>query len=173
MGRRFLASLCAVMLVSKSAQALEMSGGVGVGGILIGTDPRIAVTPHAGISWRFESGFALSADNLLNILPAVDSLGVGVYNQTSVTIGHAWKKTDLRIGPSLSIYSTPVCARGFCGRVIGLGPGGHAQVNVYIAEPLGVSVSANLDWVGGSSLALPGGVAAMVMIGPVLRWNSK
>jgi hypothetical protein len=38
---------------------------------------------------------------------------------------------------------------------------------------MGVSVRANIDWVGGRSLVLPGGVAAMVTAGPVLRWISK
>ncbi len=168
-----LASVCVVVLVPTPAQALEISGGVSVGGILIDSDPRIAVTPHLGVQWRFVGGFALSAENLLNILPASNSLGIGIYNQTAVGIGYAWEKTDLRIGPSLSMYSTPACAYGYCGRAVGLGLGGHVQGNLYVAGPLGVSVSANLDWVGGSSFVLAGGLAGMMMIGPVIRWDTK
>ncbi len=144
-----------------------------MGGILIGVDPRIAVTPHVSVQWRLGSGFALSAGDLLSILPAANSLGIGVYNQTAVGLGYAWEKTDFHLGPSLSIYSTPACTSDYCGRVVGLGLGGHAQGNVYLAGPLGLSVSANLDWVAGSSLVLPGGLVAVVTIGPVLRWNTK
>ncbi len=168
-----LASVCVVVLVPTSAQALEISGGVSVGGILIGPDPRIAVTPHLGVQWRSEGGFALSAENLLNLLPAANSLGIGLYNQTAVGIGYAWEKINLRIGPSLSLYSIPACTIGYCGRAVGLGLGGHVQGNLYVLGPLGVSVSANLDWVAGSSFVLAGGLIGMVMIGPVLRWDTK
>jgi hypothetical protein len=40
-------------------------------------------------------------------------------------------------------------------------------------RPLGVSVSANVDWIGGRSRVLPGGLAAMIVAGPVLRWSAK
>lgn len=144
-----------------------------MGGILLGPAPRLAVTPHASTSWRFASGFALSAHDHVNILPAVNKLGIGVYNQTSIAVGYAWDAGNLSVGPSLSIYSMPACAAGLCGRVVGVGPGAHAQLNVYLAGPLGVSVSANLDWIHGISLVLPGNVAAMVVAGPVFRWVSK
>ncbi len=166
-------SVCVLALVPTSARALEVSGGVSVGGVLIGTDPRLAVTPHVSVQWRLEGGFALSAENLFNLLPAANSLGIGVYDQTAVGLGYAWAKANLHIGPSLSIYSIPACTSVYCGRVVGLGLGGHAQGNIYLVGPLGVSVSANLDWVGGSSFVLPGGLVAMVMIGPVLRWDTK
>lgn len=144
-----------------------------MGGILIGTDPRIAITPHVSAQWRLDGGFALSTENLLNILPAVNSLGAGLYNQTAVGFGYAWEKANFHIGPSLSIYSTPVCASTYCGRVAGLGLGGHLQANLYLVGPLGASVSANLDWVGGKSIVLAGDLVAMVTIGPVLRWDTR
>lgn len=169
----FCLCVCVIVAVPAPAQALEISGGVSVGGILIGPDPRLAVTPHVSISLGLASGFALSAHDLLNILPAVNKLGVGVYNQTSVAIGYAWGAGNVSIGPSLSFYSIPACAAGLCGRVVGMGPGGHAQMNVYFAGPLGVSVSANLDWINGISLVLPAGVAAMVIAGPVVRWSPR
>lgn len=172
MRRIFFACLCACALVPTSAQALEFSGGVSVGGMLIGPDPRLAVSPHAAVSWQFGSA-SLSVDDHLNLLPAVNRLGVGVYNQTSASIGYAWKAGKLSIGPSLAIYSMPACsaALALCGRVLGVGPGGHAQIDVYFAGPLGVSVSANLDWIGGVSLLLPGSVAVMAVAGPILRWS--
>jgi hypothetical protein len=59
------------------------------------------------------------------------------------------------------------------GRVVGVAPGGHAQVDTYFAGPLGVTVSGNMDWIGGRSAVLPGGIAAMLVAGPVLRWSDK
>lgn len=112
-----------------------------------------------------ESGFLFAVHDLFSILLAVNKDGVGVYNQTAAAIGYAWDNGNLSASPSLSIYSMPACGVDLCGRVVGLSPGGHAQANVYFAGPWGVSVSANLDWIGGKSLVLPGGVAAMVVAG--------
>lgn len=114
------------------------------------------------------------AHDLLSILTPVNKAGIGFYNKTSITIGYAWEKVNLSAGPSLSVYSMPACGVTLlCGRVVGVAPGGHAQGEVYFAGPLGLSVSANLDWIGGRSLVLPGGIVAMAVAGPVLRWRSK
>ncbi|MBK8252628.1 MAG: hypothetical protein IPK82_08160 [Polyangiaceae bacterium] len=156
-----------------TAHAAEVSGGVSMSAVLIGAEPRIAITPHLSVLWPLEVNFTLAISDFLNVLPAVNMLGVGVYNQTSIRFGYAVQNLDFQIGPSLSAYSTPACNQGYCGRVVGIGPGGQAQVDFYFFGPLGVSVSANVDWVGGRSLVLPGGVAAMIRLGPVLRWNSK
>jgi hypothetical protein len=99
--------------------------------------------------------------------------GIGVYNHTTITIGYAWENVNFSAGPSLAIYSMASCGRFFCGRVAGLAPGANARADLFFTGPLGVSLSANVDWVSGSSLVLPGGVAAMVVAGPVFRWNSK
>lgn len=167
---RFVLVLIAVPM---TAEAFEVSGGVSLGGIVAGTVPRLAVSPHASLAWRMESGFLLAAHDLLSILPSINKDGAGVSNQTSVALGYAWEKGDFSVGPSLSIYSMPACGATLCGRVAGLSPGGHGQATVYFAGPWGVSLSANVGWVGGRSSVLPGGVAAMVVVGPVLRWSSK
>jgi hypothetical protein len=60
-----------------------------------------------------------------------------------------------------------------CGRVAGVALGGHAQADVYFAGPLGISVSASVDWSGGRSRLVPEGVAVMVVAGPVVRWRPK
>ncbi len=175
-GRRITwAALCVPVLVAAPlpAEAFEISGGVSMGGILAGTVPHLAASPHAGISRRLESGLLFAAQDQLNILMATNKDGVGVYNQTSIALGYASDKGNFSAGPSLSIYSMPACGATLCGRVVGLSPGGNMQANVYFAGPWGVSVSANVDWIGGSSLVLPGGVAAMVVAGPVFRWSSK
>jgi hypothetical protein len=46
-----------LLVVPLPAGAYELSGGVSMGGILAGTVPHLAVSPHAGLSWRMESGF--------------------------------------------------------------------------------------------------------------------
>jgi len=175
MYRPFFACLCAcaLLVISSPAEALEVSGGVGLGGVLIGPDPRLAVSPHLAMSWRLGSGAALSAYERLNLLPAATRLGIGIYSQTSAAIGYAWDAGNLSIGPTLSIYSMPACGAVLCGRVVGVGPGGHAQIDVYFAGSLGVSVSANVDWLGGSSPVLRGSVAAMILAGPVFRWSPR
>jgi len=140
---------------------------VSVGGIQVGTDPELAVSPFASLLWRTESGFLLEAHNMFSILP--DDRSVGVHDRTSVTLGYVWDKGNVSLGPSLSFYSMPACGVAFCRRVTGAAPGGHAQTDWYFAGPLGVSVSANVAWYEGSSLTLPGSVAVMVTAGPILR----
>jgi hypothetical protein len=158
------------VIVPMPAGALELSGGVNMGWIFAGTEPRLVLGPHAGLSWRLESGLLFVAHDLVGILPPIGKGGVGVYNQTSAAVGYASKNVNFSLGPSLSIYSMPACNKTLCSRVVGVAPSGHAQANLYFAGPLGVSVRANVDWIGGRSLVLPGSAAAMVVAGPVLRW---
>jgi hypothetical protein len=179
LGRRVLwvapLILVLVLVMPASARAFEFSGGVSVGGFQAGgTLPRLTVTPHVGVSWRRENGFVFVVHDLFSILAPVNKAGLGVYNKTSLTIGYAWEKANVSAGPSLSVYSMPACGVSLlCGRVVGVALGGHAQADVYFAGPLGVSASAGVDWIGGRSLVLPGGVAAMVVAGPVFRWRMK
>jgi hypothetical protein len=155
------------------AEALEITAGVNAGGFLAGAVPHLAVSPNAGISWSTESGVTLAAHDALSILPPMNGTGLGVYNHTTISIGYAWDNVELSAGPSLAIYSMASCGSFFCGRVAGLAPGANARADLFFTGPLGVSLSANVDWVSGSSLVLRGGVAAMVVAGPVFRWNSK
>ncbi|WP_272458770.1 hypothetical protein [Polyangium jinanense] len=115
----------------------------------------------------------LAVDEMCSILPSTNELGIGVYNHTSVAVGYASQQGNFSLGPSLSLYTMPACGVTLCGRVAGVAPGARAQADVYFVGPLGVSVSAAVDWVGGRSLVLPGGMAAMVVAGPVLRWGAK
>jgi hypothetical protein len=173
-GRRIpWAVLFVVVGVPMPAWAFEVSGGVSLGGILAGTVPHFAVSPHAGLAWRIQSDVLFAVHDLCGILLPINKTGAGVYNQTSVAVGYVWEKGNFSAGPSLSLYSMPACGIRLCGRVAGVAPGAYARTNVYVAGPLGVSVSANVDWVGGRSLVLPGGVAAMVVAGPVLRWSAQ
>jgi hypothetical protein len=167
------AALFVLVVAPRPAGAVELSGGVSVGGFLAGTVPHLAVSPNAGIAWSMESGFMFAVHDAFNILPPTSGTGLGVYNQTSISIGYASENANFSAGPSLAIYSMASCGAFFCGRVAGLAPGGSAQASLFFSGPLGVSLSANVDWLGGSSVVFRGGVAAMVVAGPVFRWNSK
>lgn len=154
------------------AEAFEVNGGVTLGGVVAGSKPRLAVTPQVGLLWRTESRFLFAVHEMFSILPATNKHGVGVYNRTSAVLGYAAENMNVSAGPSISIYSMPACNTvAVCARVVGLSPGIHAQANVYFAGPLGVTVSAGVDWIGGSSRVLPGGVAALIVAGPVVRWT--
>jgi hypothetical protein len=167
------AALFVFIVAPTPAEALEITGGVNVGGFLAGAVPHLAVSPNAGISWSGDSGLMLAAHDALSILPPMNGTGLGVYNHTTIAIGYAGENLNFSAGPSLAIYSMASCGGFFCGRVAGLAPGANARADWFFSGPLGLSLSANVDWVSGSSLVLPGGVAAMVVAGPVFRWNSK
>ncbi|WP_437829342.1 hypothetical protein [Sorangium sp. So ce1153] len=160
-------------VVPTQAGASELSAGVSLGWIQAGTAPRLAVGPHAGISWQMTREVVFRVHDLCSVVPPIQIGGAGVYNHASVELGYAWKSGDVSAGPSAAIYIMPACGSALCGRVAGMAVGGHAQTNAYVAGPLGVSVSANVDWVGGSSLVLPGHLSVLVVAGPVLRWSVK
>jgi len=85
-------------------------------------------------------------------------------------VGRTWEKRNLRFGIALPAYSMLGCRGKLCGRVVGVGFGGYAQGNFFFAGLLGASFAVNVDWLGGSSEILPGGLAAMAVAGPVVRW---
>lgn len=159
-----------VTMFAAQAAALEVNGGVGVGAIQVGSDPALAVSPFAGVLWRTESGFLVELHNMLSVLPGSR---VGLHDRTSATIGYRWKTGNFSVGPSLSVYSMAACVAAVCRRVDGLAPGGHAQADWYFIEPLGVSVSGNFAWYGGTSVVLADNAAVMVTAGPILRWETK
>ncbi|WP_434042448.1 MULTISPECIES: hypothetical protein [Sorangium] len=161
---------CALVVDPSPAKAVELSGGVSVGGIQIGADPKLAVNPFAGLLWRREREFLLEVHHMFSILPGER---VGAYDRTAVALVYAWKTGKVSLGPSLSVYWMPVCGIAICTRVVGIAPGGHAQTDWYLSEVLGVSVSANLDWVGGSSRVLRDNSVAMVTAGPVWRFSGE
>lgn len=132
------ASLVLILVVPIPAGAVEVNGGLSGGVFQAGSIPRLTMTPHADISWRKDSGFLFAVNDLFNILAPVNKAGTGVYNKTSISIGYGWKNVDGTLGPSLSIYSMPACGPTFlCGRVVGVSPGGHAQINIYFVERWG------------------------------------
>jgi hypothetical protein len=161
------------LVVSTPARAFELHSSVNVGGVVAGTVPRFAVSPMVGVSWRTDSGFTYGVHDLFCVLPPFGTSSVGVYNQTAASVGYASKESSISAGPSLSVYSMPACGPALCGHVTGLALGAHARITRDIAGPWGVSVIVDVDWIGGKSLVLHGGFAAMVVAGPVLRWSNQ
>ncbi|WP_437655155.1 hypothetical protein [Sorangium sp. So ce1182] len=170
LGKIGLLCVGSLVVVPAPAQALEFHGGVSVGGIQIGAEPRIAVSPFAGWLWRSEGDFRLEVHNMLSIVPWA---GVGVYDRTAITLGYTTETTTVSLGPSLAIYSMPVCGAVICNRVVGVAPGGRAQYDWYFADALGVSTSIHVDWAGGSSRVLPGSLVVMLTTGPIWRFEIK
>ncbi|XXT21532.1 hypothetical protein WME94_08205 [Sorangium sp. So ce429] len=160
-------------VVPMQAEASELSAGVSFGWIQAGTAQRLAVGPHAGISWRIERDLLLKVHDLCSVVPPIQVGGAGVYNHTSIAVGYAWKSGDFSAGPSAAMYFMPACGDTLCGRIAGMAVGGQAQLNAYVAGPVGVSVNTNVDWVDGRSLVLPGHLLVLVVAGPVLRWSVK
>jgi hypothetical protein len=169
-GKVCLLCACALAVVPAPAEALEVSGGVSVGGIQVGTEPKLAVSPSVGWLWRREKDFRIEVHNMLSIVPGAR---VGVYDRTAVTLGYVTKTGDVNLGPSLAIYAMPVCGVVLCDTVVGLAPGVRGQSNWFFAGRLGASVSANADWAGGSSRFLPGSWVVMVAAGPVWRFGGE
>lgn len=171
-GRVFLGLWCACVagLASLRAQALEVNGGVSVGGLQVGTEPKLAVSPFVGVAWHSESGFSVSLHNMFSVVVASR---VGVHDRASAALGYAWNTGDFSVGPSMSFYSLLVCGALDCRRVEGAAPGAHVQVDWYFLGPLGASLSGNVAWYGGASSVLPGSVAVMATAGPILRLEAK
>jgi hypothetical protein len=174
-GQAAFVLLGGVLLVAapRSAEGLEVNGGVNVGGILAGMKPRLAVSPHVGIWWGTESGFLLAVQETPSILPAMNDHGPGLYNQVSAVVGYGWRDYKITAGPALSIYSMPACNLTNCSRVVGISMGGHAQLDAYVAGAFGLSANVSVDWIGGDSVVLPGGVVVTAAAGPIFRWSAQ
>jgi hypothetical protein len=163
--------VCALLLGATSASAQEISGGVGVAGVMAGTSPRGAVSPHVGVLWRTNGGLLFAVHDSCSVLPEVDRFGLGVYNTLSFAIGYASATTQLAAGPALSVYSLPMCGPEWCGPANGIAAGGSARATVYFAGALGVSASAGVEYM--NNQLLPGGIATTFIAGLVLRWSAK
>lgn len=170
----FCALLFSILLgAPRSAAAFDVNGGISAGGMLAGIVPRLALSPHAGVAWRWESGLLLEVHGACVLLPVGSRLGIGFNGQASAAIGYASERGTVSAGPSLSLYSMPACGHALCGRVVGLAPGVQAEASYYLGGGFfGLSIQANIAWMGGQSEVWSGGVAAMVVAGPVLRWRS-
>ena len=169
-GKVGLLCACSLVVAPAPALALEFSGGVSVGGIQVGTEPELAVSPFVGWLWRRDERLP---DRSPQRAQHRSRAGVGVYDWTAFTFGYATKTGYVSLGPSLSVYMMRVCGAVICDRVMGVAPGGRAQSDWYFAGRLGASTSVNVDWAGGSSRVLPGSMVLMVTAGPIWRFGGE
>lgn len=158
-----------VFCVPVAALATEVQLGVSVGGMIAGTVPHLAVSPHGGVGWRFGESFRLGLRDMLSILPAVDPHGVGIHDQVSVSVGFAWDGGEIGVGPSLAVFSVPVCGQSLCARLNGLTAGGGVQASAYFAGFLGASARLDVEWMNGAGDVVPASIVAVLVAGPVFR----
>lgn len=160
----------ALACVPTSAQGVEIGLGVSVGGMVAGSAPRLAISPHGEADWRL-GRFVLAIHGMLSLLP--DDHGLGVVGQLSPAAGIAWEWGDVRLGPSLAFFSMPMCGLEVCARMNGVAPGGSAQASVHLGGPLWLAANGSVDWVDGVAGILPARVVGMAVAGPVLRWDLR
>lgn len=156
-----------------SAEAFDLRGGVGFGGMLASNQPRLAISPHVAVSWTSEGGPMFAIREMLSFIPATSKDGMGIYSRTSADVGYSTSMMDLSGGPSISLYSMASCRNLLCGRANGLAVGGHVEASFFLLGPFGLSASASVDWITGGSLVMSEGIAAMIVAGPVIRWTRK
>lgn len=125
------ATLLAFVLsvVPMQADASELNAGINFGWLQAGTATRLAVSPHAGISWRIKNDLLLGLRDLLSVVPPIQIGGAGIYNSIILAVGYSWENGDLSAGPSVAVYFMPACGRALCGHVAGVAAGAHAQAN--------------------------------------------
>ncbi|AUX25597.1 uncharacterized protein SOCEGT47_061450 [Sorangium cellulosum] len=115
------------LLVPTPVEAYDLSAGVSLGWLQAGTVPRLAVGPHAGITWPIQRDIVFTVHDLCTFLPPTPEGGPGVYNQISVDVGYAWKDGNVSAGPSVAFYVMPACGVSLCGLVGGLAVSAHAR----------------------------------------------
>ena len=164
---------CNLLSAPSTARAAEGNLGVSVGGLVLGTSPRLAVSPHGSAAFLVGNSFRAAVHDMFSILPAIDPHGVGVYNHLSATAGLVWRSGNLNFGPSFAVFSMPACGITLCARLNGVAPGGTVHGSWYFAEPFGVSARLNVDWITGFGNVLPPGVVAVIVVGPVFRWGAR
>jgi hypothetical protein len=119
----------------------------------------------------------LTVIDTMMLLPTSQDLGIN--NQTSIGGGYHAEAFAITIGGMLAIYRAFSCGtssfdnRRRCGHVAGFGPGGYAQLNIFLQQKLGFSVRGSIAWQTGDSLVPSHEVAWSVVTGPVLRWDSE
>lgn len=158
------ASVC----VPASASAAEWSAGVGMGAVQVGTAGYFGGGPQLGLTLGGPSGPVLVVRNLLLLLPAGDSIGVD--NQITIGGGFSTDRFMMAAGGLLAIYRIPTCGVRLCGPVLGIGPGGFAQLDIFVKPPFGFTARGTVAWYGGASLVPSNDLAWSATTGPILRW---
>jgi hypothetical protein len=75
-------------VVPTQADGSELSAGISLGWLQAGTATRLAVGPHAGISWRIRNNILFHVHDLFSAVPPIQIGGTGVYNITAAALGY-------------------------------------------------------------------------------------
>lgn len=175
---RRVCSLVAVafLMTPGRSRALEIRAGGSLGAMYHGSAGYLGIGPQLGLLFRPFPGAAFSILDTLLFLPT--SHGLGVNNQISVGGGYGGERFTVTLGGMLAVYRAFTCGtsqvdgRTRCGTVVGLGPGGFAQVEVFVKERLGFMLRGTIAWQGGDSLLPASELAWSGLAGPVLRWDT-
>lgn len=160
--------LASLFCVPMPASGAEWSAGVGMGAVQVGTAGYFGGGPQLGVTFGGPSGPVLAIRNLLLLLPAGDSIGID--NQITVGGGFSTAHLTMTAGGLLAIYRIPTCGVRLCGAVLGVGPGGFAQLDIFVKPPFGITARGTLAWYGGASLVPSDDLAWSATTGPILRW---
>lgn len=162
--------LVVCILLARCAHAADYTAALSVGGVYAGRRLVPAITLQPGFWWRSESGWLVGAQEMLHLLPAGNPSAFGVYNHLTFGVGRAWESVNFTLGIAFPAYFMLACDGTLCSRVAGVGIGAYGQARFFFASPLGLSVSTTVDWLDGTSLALPSNLAVLGVAGPVVRW---
>lgn len=177
-GKRLCSLVAAAVLVTPGQLwALEIRAGASLGAMQHGTAGYFGAGPHLGFLVRQSAGTAFSILETLLFLPT--SHGLGVNSQVSVGGGYGGERFTVTAGGLLAIYRAFTCGRSNldsrtrCGTVMGIGPGGFAQMDYFVQERLGFMLRGTIAWQGGDSLLPASELAWSALAGPVLRWGNE
>ncbi|XYH95639.1 hypothetical protein ACMHYB_48870 [Sorangium sp. So ce1128] len=67
-----------LVVAPTQGEASELSAGVSLGWMQAGTAPRLAVGPHAGISWHITGEVLFKVHDLCSVVPPIQIGGAGV-----------------------------------------------------------------------------------------------
>lgn len=175
MRRKITACVAACLLLHAATGAAQrrIDTGIGVGTLQVGTGPgAFAISPHVGIDWR--SGvWSIGAHYTALLIP--ERSGMGHTHQLLLGGGGELFQTGARVmlGGSATAYRIVACGVEVCGPVLGIAVGAHARIDYSIKGPLGLSASGGVDWFGGRSAALPGGLAVTITVGPSVTFGER
>jgi hypothetical protein len=112
------------------ARAGELEGEVGLGiGVTAFGGRRstggFTLMPSGSIGWRFAEWGSLRYRNALPIFNLTALPWIGVIDMNTALIGLHLGRVMLELGPSLDVFTLPLCANTWCQREHGLAAGGH------------------------------------------------
>lgn len=175
MRARSLACALACALLPATAQAEVIARfGIGVGGMQVLANPRLAVTPHVSVDWASD-WLTIGVRDELGLLPSAlggRDTNMSIHNRTALLLGFATPRVTSSLGPTLTIYSMSACSPVLCAWTAGVAVGAEAQISVWTTEwfngIVGIQASGYVGYYNGSAV-LHNTVIGQFSAGPVFR----